>query len=229
MFRSLRTEPLHEAIQHQLKQYILDHGLRPGDQLPTEEQISREIGASRNAVREALRSLESLGMIEVRRGDGRYVRNFNFDAVLDNLAYAVYFDQRSFMDLMEVRGEVEVAFISRAIPLLDDEDITELRRLVATMREKAAVGRLYREEDEQFHRRIFHKVGNQLVLQILDIFWRITTALQASNNFRSAGAKSASEVCDQHAQIVEALAHRDEAAARAAMRFHFDFYLANTQ
>src|SRR5579884_1011800 len=113
MLQSLRVPPLHDAIQRQLKQYILDRGLQPGARLPTEEQISREIGVSRNVVREALRGLESIGMIEARHGEGRFVREFNFDAILDNLAYAVYFDRHSYDDLMEVRGELEIAFVGR--------------------------------------------------------------------------------------------------------------------
>ena len=224
--RSLRAPPIHAAIQDQVKRYIIDHRLRPGEKLPTEQQIAREIGVGRNAVREALRALESLGMIEVRRGAGRYVRQFNFDAFLGNLAYAIYFDGRTFDDLVEVRAELEVGFIARAMPTLEQDDLHELRRLVDGMRERKRAGQIFRDEDQAFHRRLFHKLGNQLLLQVLGVFWTVSVTLQATEGYPSRQREVSAEVCDQHEQIVEALVRRDAEAATAAMRYHFDYYHA---
>ncbi len=223
MLQSLRAPPLHDAIRRQLKQYILAQGLRPGDRLPTEEQISREIGVSRNVVREALRALESIGMIEARRGDGRFVRQFNFDAILDNLAYAVYFDRHSFDELMEVRGELETAFVGRASRSLDESDVEALAEIVAAMRQKAAEGEAFLPEDIAFHARIFWKLGNQFLLRLFDIFWKVSSALQSSGHLLPPDRLSLNEVCNHHARIVEALARRDEAAARDALQYHFTY------
>ncbi len=223
MLQSLRAPPLHDAIRRQLKQYIIARGLRPGDRLPTEEQISHEIGVSRNAVREALRALESIGMIEARRGEGRFVRQFNFDAILDNLAYAIYFDRHSFDELMEVRGELETAFIGRALHSLDESDVEALTEIVVAMRRRAAEGSAFLPEDTAFHARIFWRLGNQFLLRLLDIFWKVSSALQSSGHLLPPNALTLNEVCDHHARIVEALARRDETAARSAMEYHFTY------
>jgi DNA-binding FadR family transcriptional regulator len=223
MLQPLRTPPLHDAIRRQLKQYIIDRGLRPGDRLPTEEQISHEIGVSRNVVREALRALESIGMIEARRGDGRFVRQFSFDAILDNLAYAIYFDRHSFDELMEVRGELETAFVGRALRSLEESDVEALAEIVGAMRQKAAEGSAFLPEDTAFHARIFWRLGNQLLLRLLDIFWKVSSALQSSGHLLPPNIRTLNEVCDHHARIAEALARRDERAARDALEYHFAY------
>lgn len=223
MLRSLRSPPLHDAIQRQLKQYILDRDLKPGDRLPTEGQISREIGVSRNVVREALRALETIGMIEARHGDGRFVRPFNFDAILDNLSYAVYFDGHSLSELMEVRGELEVAFIGRALRSLDQADVEFLRQTVAAMRRKASAGESFFPDDVVFHARVFGRLGNEFLLRLLDIFWKVSAARQSSGRLLPPDVASLAEVCEHHARIVDSIAEHDERAARAAIKSHFDY------
>jgi DNA-binding FadR family transcriptional regulator len=223
LLQSLRIPPLHDAIQRQVKQYILDRGLRPGDRLPTEEQISREIGVSRNVVREALRGLESIGLVEARHGDGRFVRRFNFDAILDNLAYAIYFDRHSFDELMEVRGELEVAFIGRAAHTLDASDIAALWQSVDGMRRRVALGQAFLDEDVIFHSCIFSRLGNQLLLRLLEIFWKVSSALQSSGDLQPPSISDLADACDNHARITEALERHDEAGARTAMELHFDY------
>ena len=223
MLQSLRVPRLHDAIQQQLKQYILDRSLQPGDRLPTEEQISREIGVSRNVVREALRGLEAVGMIEARHGEGRFVRNFNFDAILDNLAYAIYFDRHSLSELMEVRGELETAFVGRALLALDSSDVEGLWQAVEGMRQKAATGQHYLPEDMVFHSRIFAKLGNQLLLRLLDIFWKVSIALETSGNLLGPSQSGLVDVCDHHAMIAAALERHDADGARTAMDVHFQY------
>ena len=223
MLQSLRVPPLHDAIQRQVKQYILDRGLRPGDRLPTEEQISREIGVSRNVVREALRGLESIGLVEARHGDGRFVRQFNFDAILDNLTYVIYFDRHTFDELMDVRGELEVAFVGRAARTLDASDVAALWQSVEGMRQRVALGQAFLDEDVIFHSGIFSKLGNQLLLRLLEIFWKVSSALQSSGDLQPPSIADLAAACDNHARIVEALEQCDEAGARAAMEFHFDY------
>ncbi|MBX6772318.1 MAG: FadR family transcriptional regulator [Chloroflexi bacterium] len=223
MLHSLRTLPLHDAIQQQLKQYILQRGLRPGDRLPTEEQLAREVGVSRNAVREALRALESIGLVEARRGAGRFVRQFSFDTILDHLGYAIYFDNHSFDELLEVRGELEIAFIGRAVPLLTADDLAAIHAIARSMQQKARAGQPYLPEDTAFHARIFARLGNQLLLRLLDVFWRLSEALQQSGDLLQPAPASLLEVCQTHIEIAQALDRRDAEAATFWMRYHFDY------
>ena len=106
---------IHEEIQHRLKEYILANNLQAGAPLPSETQLAGQLGVSRAVVREALRSLESLGVIHSRRGAGRYVSQFNLDPVLQNLSYGMLFDVEDLQEIIDVRERLEASFLADAI------------------------------------------------------------------------------------------------------------------
>ncbi|HZQ05535.1 MAG TPA: GntR family transcriptional regulator, partial [Anaerolineae bacterium] len=86
-----RRQLLYQTVQEEIKNYIIENELRAGDPLPTEGELARQLDISRNSVREAVKSLEALGILEARSGSGLFVRNFNFDSILDNLPYGIMF------------------------------------------------------------------------------------------------------------------------------------------
>ena len=110
---------MHEELQDRLKEYILANKLQAGDPLPTEAQLADQLGVSRAAVREGLRSLESLGLIYSRRGEGRYVRGFNLDPILENLHYSLLFDTEDVREMIDIRERLEMGFIGDAIAAMD--------------------------------------------------------------------------------------------------------------
>ena len=93
METSLRRPALNELIRDYVKQYILDQGLCAGDPLPSEIQLAQELGVGRSSVREAIKALQSLGIVEVRHGEGLYVRPYTFDPILETLSFGMRFDK----------------------------------------------------------------------------------------------------------------------------------------
>ena len=85
MQSSFRRPVLNELIRDYVKQHILDHGLSAGDPLPSETQLAQELGVGRGSVREAIKALQSLGIVEVRHGDGLYVRPYFIECFSDDL------------------------------------------------------------------------------------------------------------------------------------------------
>ncbi len=117
--RVLRTPALSRAIQDQIKQYITERRLRPGDALPPETQLAADLGVSRGSVREAIKALESLGIVEVRHGNGIFVREFNFDSVLELLSYGLVFDRSKITEILQIRKWLEAAAIGEAVKLIN--------------------------------------------------------------------------------------------------------------
>jgi DNA-binding FadR family transcriptional regulator len=105
---------LNRVIQDQIKQYITENKLAAGDLLPPEGQLASDLGVSRGSVREAIKALESLGIVEVRHGDGVRVRAFNFDSVFDLLSYGLVFDPAKAAELLGIRIWLEVAAVADA-------------------------------------------------------------------------------------------------------------------
>jgi DNA-binding FadR family transcriptional regulator len=212
---------LQQVIKQQIKRYIIENGLRVGDRLPTEEELARQLGASRAAIREALSGLEALGIIEVRHGSGRYVREFNFSAILDNLAYSMLFDVHTFEELLDIRQALEVSFLPRAIETITPESMAILRTLIIRMEEQGAGGEWdesMMDTDIAFHRTIYANVGNDLLLKLLDIFWTVHKNLRSRLPYRT---ENVPRYVQHHRLLFDAIERRDVALAQERLVIHF--------
>jgi Transcriptional regulators len=130
-FESLKKENLSNLVKENLKLYFVKNNLRGGDPLPSEAELATSLGVSRTSVREGLKSLESLGIIEVHPGIGRFLRKFNFDSILENLTYSIEMEVRDFRDILEVRIALESAFIGDNIDRYTDAQIKELEDIIS--------------------------------------------------------------------------------------------------
>jgi len=211
----------HESTQERIKSYILGHGLRAGDPLPAEGSLARDLGISRTSVREAVKALESVGILETRPGVGLFVRPFTFDPIVANLEYSLLFDHHTLAELLAVRTQLEAGFIEAAAAQVSPDQLRVLRSLVDRMGERAALSAGpgdFKEEDRAFHRTLYIGLGNQLLLKMLDVFWTVYRRLrdqahvEAIDNVRT---------WENHRRIVEALEQRDGPAARQAILEHF--------
>jgi DNA-binding FadR family transcriptional regulator len=210
---------MHERIQERIMAYILKNRLRPGDRLPTEDTLSTRLGASRTVIREALRSLQALGMIESRQGSGRYVRSFDLEALASGLAYSLAFDAASIRELLAVRRVLEAAFLPDALGALTPAVLEDLGRLVGTMRERATRGQLISAEDRAFHLTLFTGVANRVLSTLLEAFWGLFESALDEPLRRSADLLRTVRL---HEEIVRALGVGDLDAAREALDHHFD-------
>ena len=216
-----RAPLLYISVQDALKDYIFENNLQPGDPLPSENELAEQLGVSRNSVREAVKALVSLGVVESRRGSGLFVQSFSLSPLLDSLPYALISesDLQALEDLLEVRRILEVAMIDAAIRSFTDEDFAYLDDLLARMYLFAAKGQPCLPEDREFHQYLFKNVGNRVLSRLLDIFWIVfRKSLQHTD---VVDAKPMSTYQD-HVAIVEAIKARDVAAAQAALARHYD-------
>lgn len=207
--------PLFRQAQERLRQHILDHGLSPGDPLPSEGELAEQFEVSRASMREATRSLESLGVIESRHGKGLYVGQFSFAPILEQLPYGLLLNDVSFREVLEVRHALEEQLILKASKLLTERDLRDLGEIVQRMRDQQVDGRPPPEVDWEFHQRLFTPLGNQLVLDMIDIFWRLY------NRIGEQLPGQRPHAVEVHADIVDALATGDPTAITTAVTRHF--------
>jgi len=221
MLERVVVPDLQQAITQQVKRYIIENGLREGDKLPTEGELARTLGTSRTAIREALSGLEALGLIEVRHGSGRYVRSFNFSAILDNLAYSMLFDVHTFEEILDVRAELELAFLPRALTALTADDLAALRAILADMEDKSRTtgwSEMVMDDDILFHRILYQRVGNDLLLKLLEIFWTVHKNLRSRIPYET---RDVPRYLQQHRALYDAIARRDLPLARQRLVEHF--------
>ena len=216
--RPINVPSIHSEIQEHIKDYILVNKLQPDDPLPTEAQFAEQLHVSRTVVREALRALESLGVIYSRRGEGRYVSRFNLDPVLQNLNYSLLFDTEDIRQMIEVRERLEVSFIGDAITHIDPGTLKELKVLLDQMRQSAMANGYFLDKDLAFHCAIYRTIGNRVLDKLLDVFCDIYRNLRDKSLLVI--REPVVEV-ENHERILQAIEAKDVVLAQRRIAEHF--------
>ncbi|MBP5162410.1 MAG: FadR family transcriptional regulator [Spirochaetales bacterium] len=167
--RDLKTD----VVVMQLKKYIIDNELTAGAQLPTEAELSSALHVSRPAIREAMKALESLGLIMTVQGKGRFIREFNYRELIDAMTYNVQVGFKDFQEVLQVRKALEYYFINEAMQKLTESDYRELEQVVDKMEAEVKAGKSYNDIAEthaRFHQIIFRSVGNKLLDALISMF-----------------------------------------------------------
>src|SRR3954451_3036915 len=214
-----RGPVLHKEIQLRIRRYIAEQQLQPGDRLPGEEALSVQLGVGRPALREALKGLEAVGMIESRRGAGNYVAQFDPARYMEYFAGSAFVEALSVPELTEVRSLLEVAWVKDAVTRLTPEDIEELKVVWEKMRSHAREKQPYRWDDFDLHRIIMRHVPNRLIPAILDALF---TLYEFHPVARPYSAEQARLDIEQHEMLVNEVIAGDGDAAQEALILSFD-------
>lgn len=217
-FQPLRIPSLSDEIDRRIRDYILDNQLQPGDRLPGEADLARQLQVSRSAVREAFKALEALGIIEVRKGTGRFVKKGDLGALFQNLAYSILFDGKRILELLALRQTLEIGFIDQCIARISPEQLKRMEELLQCMREKAHAGESFFQEDIAFHRVLLSAAGNDLLLELLEVF--VMVYGRARGKLFTVGTDLVGEF-RRHQEIYQAVQDRDVARAKELIRQHF--------
>ncbi len=216
----LRGSALHEAVRDYIKQYILEHKLQPGDSLPPEGQLAQELGVGRSSVREAVKALQSLGIVEARQGNGLFVREYNFDPVLEILSYGMRFNHTILLEFFQIRLWLEAAIIGDAVRQIEAEQIAQLDAVLALWAERTRAGRSWADLDKQFHEILYQTLNNQTLLKLLEVFWLAYDKLDIEGIH---DADPLEELAD-HRAILEAIKSDDPELTRQRLLANFTHF-----
>ncbi|GAB3566203.1 FadR/GntR family transcriptional regulator [Spelaeicoccus albus] len=167
------------SVTAELKDYILSHELRPGDPFPPESTLVEQLDVSRSSLREAIRTLVALDIIEVRHGYGTIVGKMSMAPLVEGLAFKAVMnasgDMSALREVVEIRQALDLAMARDVVAALDGTEDSELAELVGAMQEKARRGRTFADEDGAFHSRLLARVGNSLAGQLISALWEVHT------------------------------------------------------
>ncbi len=217
-----RREALHETVQARIERFIINSGSKPGDPLPSQQELAKALGISMPSLREAMKSLEALGVIEVRHGAGTFVGRFSLDSMVDGLAFRIRLEagenRRTVSELLEIRMILEQAYVRQIAENASESQIAGLYALVDEMDAKAAVGEEFAEEDWRFHELLYRPVNNAVLTTLVRAFWKAVDLVKPDLDV----APGAVDVtAREHREIVDAIAARDAERAVAAIAAHF--------
>ncbi len=218
-FQRLNRPPsLNETVQEAIRDFILQNQLTPGSALPPETELSKQLGVSRNSIREAVKALELVGLVEARRGSGLFVGEFSLDPLLDNLPFGLMNELTELRELLEIRHFLESSVVSRILKNRTPEQLTELETTLNDMQIQAEEGKAFPTQDRAFHHCLLRYAENQTLIKLSDIFWR---TYQRASKISQIEDYDPITTYQNHRAIVEAIASGDEVQTQYALSQHY--------
>lgn len=206
-----------EAIE-KIKKMIVSGALRPGDRLPKESELAAELGLSRNSLREAVRALSLIRILDVRQGDGTYVTSLAPQLLLEALSFVVGFHRDdTVLEFLAVRRILEPAATAMAAALIGEQQLDALTGQLDKLGSEPSVEELV-ACDLEFHRSIVQSSGNSVLCSLLDGLSGPTTRARIWHGLTQKDAVS--RTLHEHRAILGALRDRDADAARSWATVH---------
>jgi GntR family transcriptional regulator, transcriptional repressor for pyruvate dehydrogenase complex len=206
-----------EAIE-KIKAMIVSGELGPGARLPREADLAERLGLSRNSLREAVKALSLIRVLDVRQGDGTYVTSLDPHLLLDAMTFVVDFHRDdTVLQFLEVRQILEPAATAMAAVAMSDEEIDGLRAVLAELDPDPDVEALV-ANDLEFHRRVAAGSGNAVLCSLIEGLSGPTTRARIWRGFTQEGAVQ--RTIEQHTAICDAIAARQPEVARSWATIH---------
>src|SRR5881409_3349557 len=157
---AVRKERRYEQVAEQIQKLVAEGSLKPGDRLPPERELATRFGVARSSIRDAVRTLEVMGILEPRQGTGTVVRDLSADSLVVPLASVLTRKREMVAELLDVRRIIEPALAARAARNASEEEVAELAEILRRQEEKMRRGEPAIEEDSQFHYALAVAAGN---------------------------------------------------------------------
>jgi GntR family transcriptional regulator, transcriptional repressor for pyruvate dehydrogenase complex len=206
-----------EAIE-KIKAMITSGALHAGDRLPKEADLAAALGLSRNSLREAVRALALVNILDVRRGDGTYVTSLEPHILLEALNFIVDFHRDgTVLEFLQVRRILEPAATAMAAERISLEEVEGLQALLDSLGPNPDPEELV-QKDVEFHRRIVASAGNSVLASLLESMSGPMTRARVWRGITQTGTMA--RTLAEHRAILDALTARDPEAARAWATVH---------
>jgi GntR family transcriptional repressor for pyruvate dehydrogenase complex len=218
-FGTFAKAALPDQIAERILKMIQDKELKPGDKLPPERELAVSIGVGRPALREALRGLSLINVIEIRQGDGAYVTNLDTAQLVQHLNFVFSLDDSAIMDLFDARNIVEVGIIELAAQRIQNSEIVELEACLEKSAQTAHDPDAFLQADLELHLLIARIARNPVMFRIMESIQELGLVSRRRTGYLPGVVEQSTA---DHRQIVDALKARNPQLAREAMRQHLN-------
>lgn len=214
-FKKVNSESVVQLVINSLTDAIIKRQLRPGDKLPTEVELAESFGVGRNSVREAIKILVYLGVLEIRRPEGTFVCEGFKESMIDPLLYGIILDSAdSYENLMELREMMEVSVMQVAMSKYTPAELEYLASILKKMQQEIAKGadnidKVF-EADNEFHSTISKMGENPLVDKINQVVRTLTHSIRYETVKRMLETGRGNELYQAHEQLYQILESKNQ-------------------
>jgi GntR family transcriptional regulator, transcriptional repressor for pyruvate dehydrogenase complex len=210
----IARQPLYERLVEHLRAYVVEAGLSAGDRLPSERELSERLGVSRASVRQAIVALEVQGILQVKHGEGTFLRTARVDTLpIDQLADL----KRRLPDILDAREAIEVKLAELAAERRTKSDLIAIDAALGKMQQEIDSGETGEQGDHDFHHSVVAAAHSELLARMYALLLK---DIELSSHETVDQIGTPATLLEQNRRIGDAITARDGLAAAAAMREH---------
>lgn len=221
--KPIKSKRTTEIILEQIKQFMIDGQLNLGDKLPTEMELAERFQVSRTSIRESLSALSLTGILEIRQGEGIFVKHSPSNAVIEPLSFILLMEKNSVQNILEVRKALEIVAVDLAAQRRSEQDIDRLKDLIGKMEEDLPEANNSELLDLEFHLALATASRNPLLDRLMNTVQEIigqTLHVTRTLWMMSSQEGTTQRLYEEHRNIFLAVANGDNEQARSFMYEH---------
>lgn len=221
-YKKVKPKKLYEQVADIIEQKIVSKQLLPGEKIESVEQLAKIFDVGRSAVREALTSLQAKGILEIRHGEGTFVRKLSSEDIQFHIPSSLIFDKEQIKNIFEIRKILELGLIENAANYRTEAQINTLRDTLLVMEQSVFEATISGEADILFHTTISESANNSLLVTMLqNVSNTIAQQIIQTRELLSYTNKDALlQLHQEHIEIFHAIEKQDSQLARKALEKH---------
>jgi GntR family transcriptional repressor for pyruvate dehydrogenase complex len=222
LFTSIKTTNKRDKVYEQLVAIISSGQIMPGERLPSERELSSSLGVSRQSIREAMYKAETMGLVEVRHGEGIFVVSSLRETIRSPMRVLLGEEAEKIFDFLEIRRLMEVWCAGKAAVMATAEDLDKIREILERMEQVLPTESKWEREDTSFHLAIAAATENVLALHMMQA---LKDSFESYFRLRRITTRDDRKgpLLQQHTEIYQAISRRDPDQAKEKVLDHLDF------
>lgn len=223
----MNNKSIVDQITTRITNAIINGELLPGQRIPTETELCESMQVGRNSVREAIKALVAMGVLNIRRAEGTFVAEGFSDRMLDPMVYGLILEGGNSTAMIELRRLFDIGILKLAIEKSNEEDINKMKKAMSELRkvmEKPSDKDEIQDADIRFHKTLESAVHNPLVEKISVVIERLSrpTRVRAVENFIQ--KDELNEMLQMHEQMLKVVLEKDETAVSEVIDNHYKYW-----
>lgn len=223
-YKKIKPKKIYEEVAEAIHEMIRSGSIRPGDKLESVQQLAENFQVGRSAIREALSALRAMGLIEMRQGEGTFVKQFSSEQITFPLSTAILMNKEDVAHLLEVRKILETGTALAAAMNRTQEDIEAMAQVLENMKDAQGDGEVGEKEDYKFHLTISAATHNPILSNLLEHVsdLMIETMKEVRRLWLFSKETTSERLYQEHLAIYNAIVEQNEEKARKAMLAHLE-------
>ncbi|MCQ6279860.1 FadR/GntR family transcriptional regulator [Bacillus sp. EB600] len=223
-YKKIKPKKIYEEVAETIYEMIRNGQLKPGQKLDSVQQLAESFQVGRSAIREALTSLRAMGLVDMRQGEGTFIREFDTDQITFPLSTVILMNQEDIANLLEVRKIIELGTAAAAAKRRTNQHLMAMEKALEEMKAASGNEELGEGADLQFHLAIAEASQNALLLNLMNHVSSMTEeAMKETRKVWLFSKQTTLEkLAEQHDAIYKAIKERNEEQARYFMKIHLE-------